>query len=444
MTSPLALLSPDIKSYVFDHLPLQSCLRFSECSKQCLQEVLPHLKQRRFRQFCQRHAYRLLDPCRLFPTSDVYSKDLSSRTALSEIILQPITGDQNQCHVLMTVRERLHALEQALPASHSSSQQVRELVLDLQEDPQLLSEQGFMTNNFAMSLQELQSVCTAHRLHEQLLSASTVSCRPPIAGGQANLTTTSFTTSLDQYIGDVLIVYFLMGHSVAKMVEGVTTHQRWAQDLLWPRDEDIVEGPIHWYRRWIFMHSTLLRTFPMTREQLSHYKLPHCGILGKLHPQAIEYVHPHYCFLGTGTSVVAETTVVVHDLSRHQLEAFRGDSLGPPIFVHSTRVNAFGTLGPFRGRDNVRSTVMEPNLLLEHLEHPSFAISPTWLLLVEGHHVIVNNDRFAAWFASAGEAADANENLSVWFRYLSQTCYRSRPMSVQAPLVTIEMLVVQT
>lgn len=369
----------------------------------------------------------------------------------SELVLHPITGDKDQWHVLLTVTERLQALYRALPISFRNCEPLHQLVLDLQEEQHLLSEQGFLASNFTASLQELQSVCKAHRLHEQLLSDSTVSCCPPpsdrglVAHGRD--AGTRFTTTLDQYIGDVLVVYFLMGHSVAGMVEGATNHQRWMEDLLQPRDHDIADGPIHWYRRWVFMHSTLLRTFPMTRKQLADYKLPNCGILGQTEPENVEYIHPHYCYLGTGTPVVNSTTMVVDDLLRLQQEAFREDSMASPIFVHNTRVDLFGTLGPFRGRDHVRSTVMEPQLLLEHLQHPSFSFSPTWVFLEEGRHFISHNDRFGSWFSSTtndDETAAPSENLSAWMSYLPMICSLRRPMTVQPPLVTMDMLVVQT
>ncbi len=443
MASPLIALSVDTRNHVLGYLSLQSCLRYSEVSQQCLRELLPHMKHRRARQFCQRHAYRLLDPCRLFPVRDVAPK-IDTQT-ISEAVLQPISGSKDQWHVLLTVAERIQALYRALPMSHSSCEILRQLLLDLQEEPILLSEQGFLASNFTTSLQELQLICKAHRLHEHILSDSTVSCNPPSAdrgfGAHARGIGTSFTTTLDQYIGDILIVYFLMGHSVAGMVEGLTTHQRWVQHLLNPLDI-AVDGPIHWYRLWVFMHSTLLRTFPMTREQLSDYKLPLCGILGRTEPENVEYIHPHYCYLGTGTSVVNETTIMVENLLHHQEEAFLEDSIERPIFVHSTRVDLFGSLGPFRGRDVVRSTIMEPRVLLDHLNHPAFGLPPTWILLEEGRHFISQNDRLVGWFSSADDAAIPDENLSAWIRYLPQKCYRSRPMTVQPPLVTMDILAI--
>jgi hypothetical protein len=454
MASPLSTISPDTRNHVLDYLPLRDCFRYSQVSHQCLREVLPNLKRRRSHQFCQRHAYQLLNPCRLVPVREIpiLSTSRIDKETDVDVLLQPINGDKNQWHILPSITERIQALYRALPVSHSSSDNLRQLLLDLQqEDLQLLSEQGFSTNNLTAYVQELRSVSKAHRLHELMLSQSTISSYPPSVdrGFAVNALRSVTTTTLHQYIGDVLIAYFLMGHSVAGMVEGLTTHGKWTQDLLDPRDKDtMAEGPIHWYRRWIFLQSTLLRTFPMTRQQLAVYKLvaPLHGILGRTEPRNVEYIHPHYCFLASGTSVVGETTRVVRRLVRPQGDANNGRR---SHFDHETRYHQFGPLGPaFRGRDLLEVFKMEPSMMVDRLESPQFSISPTWQLLEEGRHFISNNASFDNWFAVSSWVTawneqerrfpdDAWDDVSFWMMVLGNECYKNRPMTVEPPLVTI-------
>lgn len=448
--SPLFSLPPDSRHHVLDYLSLRDCLLYSQVSRQCLLDVVPGLKRRRSRQFCQRHAYQLLDPCRLVPVRDIAAFTSPTRDLLESdhgCLLQEINGDEKQWYIVPSIAERIQALYRALPPSHPSNEDVRQLLLDLQHEPSLLSDDGITTSHFGTCLEELRSISKAHRLHDFILSEATISSSPPPAdtGFAANATSemragSSLTTTLEQYIGDVLIAYYCMGHSIAGIVEGPTTHRRWTLDLLHPRRQEIVEGPLHWYRRWVYLHSTILRTFPMTRQQLESYKLasPPSGIQGRTEPRKTEYIHPHYCFLGTGTPVVGETTAVVSDLI---VPIANNSSSQRSKYIHKTRWNQFGPLGPaFRGRDRVQTHSISPGLLVNRLHNPCFGHSPTWLLLAEGRHFISDSPAMTCWFAPFTEAADGMDKLTRWIAILPRECSKNRPMTVQPPIVTIEPL----
>ena len=443
MTSPLTSLSLDLKDLIFNFLPLQSCLRYSQTSHQSLHDVVPHLKRRQSVQFCVRHVYHMGNPYKLRPIDHMDSgRSNNNADTQTTNLLQPLRTCES-IHVVPSVRERIESLYRALPYSHSCKDRVRKLCLELQEEgpPHLLSQEGIVLNShFPTSVQELHSVTSAHRAHDELVRACTVECIPPSANAEfGDNPTVALSTTLEQYIGDVLLAYFTMGHVASGIVEGCTSHSHWTDHLLSPDP-----SPQLWYKRWVFLHSCILRTFPLTSNQLQHYKLPLVGILGRSNPQNIEYIHPHYCFLGGGgrCTVVQETTKVVSYLARACIfgEDDIGEGMGSDVSVYrmDTRWHSFGPLGPaFRGRDHVQSTRMSPGPLVALLSNPRFAMAPTWLMLEERRHVIHENVLYHAWFTSEIEGGIESEPLGSWFLRMPEICYKNRPMTVESPVISL-------
>jgi len=465
MSSPLAPLSSDLKDHVLGFLPLQSCLRYSQVSHQGLNDVLPHLKRRRSIQFCERYAYQMNDSHnKLRPyhpgincLSSIPSRNDSSQPCLAQPLTPTTTTttgmDSQQIHIVSSVQERIESLYRALPSSHSKNELVRKLWHDLKEEPPtLMVEEGIVHSHFPASLQELHTVTLAHRYHEELLRSCTIDdYLPPasraqrggfiVGDGHPRQGGGDWTTTLDQYLGDVLLAYFMMGHVVAGMVEGRTSHTQWTDHLL--RRED--SSPQLWYKRWVFLHSCILRTFPLTSNQLRHYKLPIEGIIGKTEPQNIEYIHPHYCFLGgfgQGNKVVEETTKVVSFLSsicvvgENDFDPIMGDRNF--TYRMDLRWYSFGPLGPaFRARDHIQSVRMLPGPLTVILSNPNFAMAPTWVMVEEGKHTIYENSLYHAWFTSEVDTnIHESETLGSWFLRLPQICYKSRPMTVEPPMIS--------
>jgi hypothetical protein len=434
--SPLATLSWDLKDQVLDFLPLRSCLRYTQASHQCLRDVLPHLKRRRSRQFCKRLAYQMGNPHKLRPINSL--NDPTSIPIETSSPLQYLTGDKEQIHIVPSVTERIESLYRALPYSHSSSEGVRRLLLELQgQPPDLLLEDGIRSSHFPSSLQELHLVTVAHRSHEELIRACTVNCSPPRANlGFWDNPGAALTTTLEQYIGDVLLAYFLVGHAIAGMVEGFTSHSHWTDHLL-----SCDSSPQLWYKRWVFMHSCILRTFPVTTNQLQQYKLPAVGIIGRTDPQGVDYIHPHYCFLGCSArdTVVEDTTKVVSHIYRACLLDFdERTAEGALVYRMDTRWHSFGQLGPaFRGRDHVQSVHMSPDTMSVFLSSPGFAMAPPWLMMEEGQHVIHDNPLYHAWFTAEVEPRTDSESLGSWFLRMPQICYQNRPMTVEPPVISL-------
>lgn len=426
------LLSTDLKEHIFDFLPLQSCLRYSQVSHRSIREILPHLKRRRFRQFCERQAYQLVDPNKLRPAKTLSNYRRSSRNDDSkESLCQPITGDKEQWHIVPSVQERMESLYQALPAQHSSNEDVRRLWLDLQADPLiLLSEEGIQNAHFPSTLQELHTLTLAHRRHEELVRECTVDANPPPAtSGFTDNPDIVLTTTLEQYIGDVLVACFLMSHLFAGMVEGCTTFSQWTKLVSTPDTQ-----PVAIYKCAVFLHSNILRIYPMTKKQLRSYKLPMVGIQGKTRTRAIEYIQPHYCFLNAkGFDLFDKAT---------QQAAEKVQNLLRTYYSLDMRWNSFGPLGPaFRGRDRVQSVhrpIMDLAVCLQVIElRKRFSMNTPLMYSDDGQHTLADDEGHTnTWFTAEMEPNDL-ASFPSWFFHLPRICFKSRPMTVEHPVVSI-------
>jgi hypothetical protein len=313
---------------------------------------------------------------------------------------------------------------------------IRELFLDLKQQPPAVTEDPITNAGldfFRSCFFQLQNLTKAHRLHASLLSRCTITsnptpCHPGFYTTTSRVSNSSrLTVLLEHYIGDTLCAYYLMGHSIAGLVEGGPTHREWTKALFTQLQQQNNQQSINavaWYQLCVYFHSALLRTFPFSPSQQAELGLSVCGIRGATVPEKLTYIHPHYPYMGTGTSVVAETTELV--------QAFSGFTLTTPRATHRTTLNHFGPLGPdFRGRDRVQSNVMDPGFLVYRLQHPSFVIPSTWFLVEQKQHLILDSPAFHSWFT-------AEDNVIQWMLELKQECGKTRPMTVVPPLVTIE------
>jgi hypothetical protein len=430
-SSPFRGLLPDCRDHVLRYLTIQECLFYGTTSKASLFDIFSDLLRRRREQFLLRHAYQIGHPSILRPVpegSEGQADYLGEDALLSTNLL-----DEHQWHVLPSIAERIQSLYRALPSSHPLDMDIRELFLDLKQQPAVTE---YPITNAALGFRscffQLQNLTKAHRLHASLLSRCTIASNPtPCDPGL--YTTTSrvsnpscLTVLLEHYIGDTLCAYYLMGHSIAGLVEGGPTHGEWTKALLTQLRQQNNRQSINalaWYQLWIYFHSALLRTFPFSPSQQAELGLSVCGIRGATVPEKLTYIHPHYPYMGTDTSVVAETTELVQAFS---------EQTTTPRAAHRTTLNRFGPLGPaFRGRDRVQSNVMDPGFLVHRLQHPSYVIPSTWFLVEQKQHIILDSPAFHSWFT-------AEDDVIQWMLELKQECGKSRPMTVVPPLVTIE------
>jgi hypothetical protein len=427
-SSPLPLLLPDCKNHVLQFLTIQECCCYGTTSKTTLLEILPDLQRRRREQFILRHAYQITEPTIL---RSVLVDENDDPT------LSPSLGEENCWHILPSVAERIQYLYRSLPSSHPFDKEVRDLVLDLTSPLPPMTKTG-NPMDFQCAFLQFHNITKAHRLHASLLSQCTLQLSPAPCDPRLYTTTrrdtsnpSCLTVLLDHYIGDVLSAYYLLGHSIAGLVEGGPTHRLWTKALLRRLQDQLGRNnTIHagtWYQLWVYLHSTVLRTSPFSPSQQHELGLSKCGIRGATVLESVCYTHPHYPYLlGTATSVAAETL----ELLQHVALAIAAGQTAD----HRTSLSSLGCLGPvFRGRDSVRMHVMSPAVLLHRLQHPSYAAPSTWFLVEQQQqqHVLLESRTFSSWFSG-------DDDCIKWMLELKQECIKSRPMTVVPPLVTIE------
>ena len=365
----------------------------------------------------ERHAYQKENSGRLISANEIPKQEIR--------LVQNDSTDQSEVawHFLPSVAERLECLYRALPQSHIGKDLARELMFDTKknvEENDDDDEENWSADDVPSCLQHLRELSKAHRIHDRLLFQSTIQCQPPTEVGAGNIGSLSVT--LDQYMGDILIATYLMSHSIAGLVEGNPNHTytSWTTGLE-AEARDTPESTNGGYRQWIYMHSTMLRTLPQQTSWLNRMKLyPICGERGETEFRIsgeeifkIEFMYPPLPFLNdTRTNSTVNLLKVLAGPRRRT------------HWSHSTRLADFGPLGPaFRGRDDVRFLSMTPGNILKHLgmfntlcratgsDRPPKVLTDVWL--------------------------KRSEEESEWMLSLSKECYRNRPMTVQAPLITI-------
>jgi len=376
-------------------------------------------------------AYQLSDPSRLISTSDpVFTQSPEAAMKDTDDLVQPVTR-KGQFFVLPSVAERIQGLYRAIPIGHPSFELVRQLHLNLQqqqEQQQQQQQQLMQVTRNSESLSEnlkcLSSITQAHRLHDTILKLSTTHCHPRTTvrafPRNRNEPDHQMTVTLETYIGDVLIAYYLMGHSLAEIVEGPTTHEHWLKSIDNFENYSCRENdPLRWYRHWVVIHSTILRTLPLKKYLLGQYKItPICGIQGRCLPDNIEWIQPHYPFSGG-------CNPLLYAWGRSLLPAEPPLTFDPRQFYHTTTLRNFGPLGPaFRGRDSVRSVSVGSHVI-NYLQEPDYQPLETWEM--------ENYECYVVRVASRVR----HQKFWDWISELPRECYMNRPMTVEPPLVTI-------
>jgi hypothetical protein len=409
-------LSTDARNHLLSYLSLRDCLRYSQVSKAGLMEALCHLKQRRTEQFCERKAYKLWpNPCKL-----VSVKDLPPHVVVpqgTEILVKPDNLDA--WSFLHSVTERVEGLYRALPFSHPSKDMVKQLLQDLRRPSIPDIERNL---SFVQCMDHLKALMNAHMLHETILARATIQCEPErvergwaMTAHAANDDT--LTVTLDQYLGDVLIACYLMGHSITGLVEGPSNLEKWIKDILQTEIH-----PLGGYRQWVFLHSTFLRNLAMTREGLTLYKMfPLCGWIrdqrefpllwtesGRNYQNLM--IQPPPCFLAERDNEDrAISAIIAQNHSQY--------------WEHQSIINQFGPLGPaFRGRDRIRTVSMRIQ---------SLAMAYLWRNMPHQMPLGVR-------LQQAGPGDAEVPSIRHWIMELARECNQTRPMTVHPPLVSIQ------
>ena len=451
--SPFQRLLPDCHNAILQYLTIQECLRYGTTSKTGLVGILSDLHRRRKEQFLVRHMYQLRHPfvLKVVTTDDERNVDSSNR---GSAFCQP--PEEHHWHVLQSAAERIQCLYRSLPSSHPYDKDVRELLLDLNQasfnvtitkanSSNDIADASSMVStngtNFEFLCRQLRRLTKAHRLHARLLSQCTIQCEPRPCDPALLYTTLRVGTSrrdissafindnarfsttvfLGHYVGDVLLAYYLLGHSIAGLVEGGSTHTDWtgllAKSLQQHIFNDSCDNSINakdWYQLWIYLHSSLLRVLPFTHSQQDVLGLclnMQVSTTPNSEREQHNIAYPPDPYFRTIKTAVDELSGVLDHLTESTATA--------PFGVHRTTYNHFGPLGPtFRGRDRIQSTLMRPGTLISLLKEQ-----------VE----VFGSFPLHSWLARHDEAMQ-------WLIQLTQECKKSRPMTVTPPLVTIELM----
>ena len=222
------------------------------------------------------------------------------------------------------------------------------------------------------------------------------------------------TVPLERYMGDVLIVYYLMSHSSAGIVEGSPTPTQWMirlQSSPSSQPREMGWNGWLWYQRWVYYHSTMLRMCSFTRQQQDQLGLCSSGILrttGTSNPAMANRQTMPYCYVEP-PMVLADPELLV-STAILELSTLEGKASLIATFNH------FGPLGPsFRGRDEVRTRRMEPELLVFKIHDKlqgSYLPDDTWL--------------------------SGQDEVVAWMMEMQLESRRQRPMTVLPPLITIQ------
>ena len=391
-------LPPDCRDRILQFLPLADAVRYGTSSRKSLQDLVSNLSRRRHEQFIAHHCYKV------------------STSTLRVMLIDNVDNVPNDYRLLPSVMERVQALFRALPSSHPYENDVRELLLDLRQKQQSLQ---LTYSSFEDLLTAYQKVSKAHRMHSSLLSRSTVHANPrpcdPSLYSITNRDTSSpnsLTVLLEHYMGDVLTAHYLMGHSIAGLVEGLTTHGQWTNQLIRSLGSD--RGAVEWYKCWVFIHSSLLRRAPFTAQQR-----PSLGLFeGGVSIFSNDCLHPHLPFTGCMTSVTKDIEDVMDCVTRCR-----------STYSHKTLYNQFGPLGPaFRGRDRVESNVMRLAAPARQLRRMTTDGNQDE---TKHYYELEHNPMFQPWLLGQDEVVQ-------WMSAMRHECTKTRPMTVMPPLVTFE------
>jgi hypothetical protein len=378
------LLPCECAYHVFSFLHIKDVLRFARTSVTSLSLVLPDLKRRR-RCMKQRFAYRkdwrnknVSGPLVSLPSTAriEQSKHFQNHGEKSPL---SITLDGSAITLLPTVQERVEQLCRHIPNAHPSYPTVRRLRQDLQEGDDELDESLRQnsttkctgTTPFHELFPLYRRVIVALQLHAELLSAAMGSS--PLKRQRQ--------TSLDQYIGDVLILAYLSSMSDLGLVEGGPTNATFVENLRLDQQSSASSSSPDsqlscCYRQWVHLHSSILRVKPFTSEQRDRL-----GIPGDLfcNDVLLSEIIPKHCYIN---------------------EHFMSSEMTLLFFQ-------FGSLGPtFRGRD-----------VVQHRE-----ISARCLF---------------AFFVTTVDVGETAQTALEWLLLMHAEMRRVRPVSVRPSLIRL-------
>jgi len=423
----------DCTNVILSFSSLRDSLAYGSTCHTNMRNILPDLKRRR---------KRMVDT---FLWTEKDGLKISDSATGDESIADPPL-------VLPSVRDRVKSLHRSLPITHPLSASVRDFLFYLTEDKNWVDttddnttrdiprEEAVTSNEYRFddTLNNISSLMKGHRLHASILWRVIRSTPVNTDGGMRisrdqRAQDSALTVPLSLYIGDVLIGYFLMGHSNRGIVEGGPTDWHWMRSIvsdLLPEDLSIFANeapntmrcvkstmkyleiensyfrikkappkgmPFAWYRTWVCLHSTLLRLGMFTDDQWSIILgiRTACPVMPMPEP-----------FSSNSISKILINFIV---------------AMGHPNMVPIRMIiNDFGRLGgvgrTFRGRDHMQSRTVEFSMIQSAIQ----SIAQFRLDLLGSH-------RLQEW------------NMPNWMMVAHIEAFQNRPMTVTPPLVNIDI-----
>ena len=319
----LPTLPEDCTSKIFSYVSLHTALKYASTSTESLNNILTDLKFRRQR-ISQKMAW--VD-CPVLIDTKLYNAETFKRA-----------GDD--IYYIPSALDRMKCLRNSLNVLHPLRDSVHELIVNVDEDEEFDSRD---LSGFKASFSALQKVIKAHKLHGAILNRALYD--EPILDKNK--------VPLHRYVGDMLIIYFCMGHSVSNIVEGVSEN-KWINALMGkfesPHRDKKVLGSNDWYQLYACLHSTMLRTFPLLKHQLLRLGIATDGMVNIM-AQGKSY---------NSTSLLPQPKQF-RGMKKAQLVEKIGECQTQCGLT--CKIFEFGSLGPlftFRGRDNLRYLQLTP------------------------------------------------------------------------------------
>jgi len=428
-------------SSVLKFLPLKDVISYGSTSKICLADTCADILRRRRRMLCcHRWAYAN-ERAKFRPTSSPNNKEATWSTPNFRLYAVDNDSEADPLvdggHLLMPVVDRLRILLQSksFVASHPLYARVRELHDLLKQDAdgnnfdysgrdregmnsKVLGGEGkdsAAACEDSSDILELRRASGTLRLHADILRDA---IRPHLEQQPATRNSNggvSVTVPLDRYVGDVLVAYFFMSHIVSGVVEGGPTEQVWMDEILASLSGRNAASATasSWYRAWIFLHSTALRTAPFLSE--------HAALLG---------IEPRRTFFDGNAELVTDTLGLPplvpppppfvgldKRIMMSRLSQLHNDA---PLKITK---NTFGGLGPaFRGRDNVSSETVWPTRVISVIV-AFFGLPPS------AYHT-ATNPALLRW-------REGTEAGIRWLLDVHTEAGKTRPMTVIPPFITV-------
>lgn len=343
-----AEIPAECSQHVFSFLAIQDCARLGLACSATLREVLPNLCRRRNRMKTPyaivNHQQAELRKPPLSPTSPIQDIEMFKACPPSSQEFGPLTDLQQinsleNLLVFPTVQDLVEQLAVKMPLEHSQARAVAELCnslrLDLSGD--IAAVEGSDYPKTSLIALFVKVMCPL-KLHAQIVKH---------ALRQSGQNDHSNGCPLHEYVGDVLIVTYLLSNGSTQFcssVEGSPTQ--------------FCSGAESSYASWVLLHSGILRTKQFSEEQRCLLGIPDFNILQ---------------LLTSETSRLSLSAQLYHQ--RMTAWSVSMDCFREEIFQESELTlvyDDFGPLGPsFRGRDVVRIRPISAQCMLAYFSSPT-------------------------------------------------------------------------